>query len=386
MERIPFNKPSLAGDELDYIRDAILRWHISGDGLYTRKCSELLEKKFNAKKVLLTTSCTHALELASILLNLEEGDEVIVPSYTFVSTVNAFMLRGAKPVFVDIRGDTKNIDENLIEEKITKKTKAIFPVHYAGVSCEMDKILDIAKRHNLFVVEDAAQGVGAKYKDKYLGTLGTFGCYSFHETKNYTCGEGGALVINDERFIERAEIIREKGTNRSKFFRGEIDKYTWVDIGSSYLPSDLLAAFLFVQLEKMDNIASVRKKIYMRYFEGLLPLQEKGLVELPVIPDECASNYHMFYMVLKSTEERDNLIKSLGEQNISAVFHYIPLHLSPMGRKLGYKEGDFPITESVSRRLLRLPFYNNMTESEQERVIKGVKSFLKRGSLAGITR
>ena len=384
MRRVPFNNPSFEGNELRYIQEAVLSGKISGDGVFTEKCHEFLEKKFNAKKVLLTTSCTHALELASILLDLKEGDEVIVPSYTFVSTVNAFMLRGAKPVFVDIREDTKNIDENLIEEKICKKTKAIFPVHYAGVSCDMDKINKIAKKYNLFVVEDAAQAVGSKYKDKYLGTLGTFGCYSFHETKNFICGEGGALVINDERFIERAEIIREKGTNRSKFFRGEIDKYTWVDIGSSYLPSDVLAAFLFAQLENMDKVNDIRRTIYERYFESFTDLEKEGRLKLPFIAVDCTSNYHMFYLVLESEKERDRLIEYLNKKNINSVFHYVPLHTSPMGLKLGYKRGDFPITEDVSNRLLRLPFYNGMKEEEQEYVISEVKNFLKTKTLAKV--
>ncbi len=371
--RIPFNKPSFSGNELKYIQEAMSNWHISGDGQFTKKCHELLERKFDAKKVLLTTSCTHALELASTLLDLKEGDEVIVPSFTFVSTVNAFMLRGAKPVFVDIRKDTKNIDENLIEEKITKTTKAIFPVHYAGVSCEMDKIMDIAKRYKLHVIEDAAQAANAKYKNKYLGTIGTFGCYSFHETKNYICGEGGALVINDEKFIERAEILREKGTNRSKFFRGEIDKYTWVDIGSSYLPSDILAAFLFAQLEFIDPISKKREEIYNNYLNSLKALA--NIIELPVIPNDCTSNFHMFYILLQNESLRKELIKYLNELSISSVFHYIPLHLSPMGQKLGYKTGDLPVTENVSQRLLRLPFYNEITEEEQEYVIDKIKNY-----------
>ena len=383
MAKIPFNKPSFSGKELDYIKESVLSWHISGDGQFTKKCHELLEKRFCAKKVLLTTSCTHALELASLLLDLKEGDEVIVPSYTFVSTVNAFMLRGAKPVFVDIKESTKNIDENLIEEKITKNTKAIFPVHYAGVSCEMDKINKIAKKYNLYVVEDAAQAVNAKYKNKYLGTIGTFGCYSFHETKNYICGEGGALVINDERFIERAEIIREKGTNRSKFFRGEIDKYTWVDIGSSYLPSDILAAFLFAQLEKMDEITETRKKIYDFYYENLIG-EIKGKLELPVIPGDCVSNYHMFYILLENEIKRNNLISHLKDKQISSVFHYVPLHISQMGLNLGYKSGDLPVTEDVSRRLLRVPFYNTITSIEQNSVLNNIKSFFASRSVVAV--
>ena len=374
ISKIPFNKPSFTGKELDYIRESVLSGGISGDGIYTKKCHELMERKFNAKKVLLTTSCTHALELAALLLDLKEGDEVIVPSYTFVSTVNAFVLRGAKPIFIDIRQDTKNIDENLIESKITKNTKAIFVVHYAGVACEMDKIMDIAKRHNILIVEDAAQGVNAKYKGKYLGTIGTFGCYSFHETKNFMCGEGGAIVINDERFIERAEIIREKGTDRSKFARGEVDKYTWQDLGSSYLPSDVLAAFLYAQLENMDRINKTRQTIYERYLMNLQELEKAEVVKLPVIPADCISNYHMFYMLTKNKQARNNLISALEKNGIKSVFHYIPLHTSPMGKKLGCKMGDLPVTEDISERLLRLPFYNDMTELEQNFILEMVKN------------
>lgn len=377
-QKIPFNRPSFSGNELNYITKSVLSGQISGDGVYTHKCQEFLEKRFNAKTILLTTSCTHALELASILLDLKGEDEIIVPSYTFSSTVNAFMLRGTKPVFVDIRLDTKNINENLIEEKITKNTKAIFLVHYAGVSCEMDKIMEIAKSHNLYVVEDAAQGVDAKYKEKYLGTIGTFGCYSFHETKNFMCGEGGALVINDEKFIERAEIIREKGTNRSKFSRGEVNKYTWLDIGSSYLPSDVLAAFLFAQLENMDKINMVRKNIYYRYFEAFRELEKEGRLCLPFIPTNCSSNYHMFYILLENQVERDNMIQCLKEQGIVSVFHYLPLHSSLMGKKLGYKDSDLPITEDVSKRLLRLPFYNDMTTEEQDYVIDNGSKYLEK--------
>ena len=377
MGKIPFNKPSFTGSELKYINDSVSNQHISGDGLYTQKCSVLMEQKFNAKKILLTTSCTHALELASILIDLKEGDEVIVPSYTFVSTVNAFMLRGAKPVFVDIRLDTKNIDENLIEEKITPRTKAIFPVHYAGISCDMDKINDIAKRNNLYVIEDAAQGVNAKYKNNHLGTIGTFGCYSFHETKNFMCGEGGAIVINDEQFIERAEIIREKGTNRSKFFRGEVDKYTWVDIGSSYLPSDILAAFLYAQLESMDTITNTRKIIYNKYIEGFKDLEKEGRLLLPVIPENCLSNYHMFYILTEDETQRDHLISYLKKQEIVSVFHYVPLHSSPIGLNLGYRGGGLPITEDVSKRLLRLPFYNDLTNDKQDYIINNVTAFLR---------
>ena len=377
--KVPFNKPSFSGKELEYIKEAVLSGKISGDAEFTEKCSRLLEEKFNIKKVLLTTSCTHALELASILIDLKKEDEVIVPSFTFVSTVNSFALRGAKPVFVDIRTDTKNIDENLIEEKITKRTKAIYPVHYAGIACAMDRIMDIAKRHNLYVIEDAAQGINAKYKNQFLGTIGDLGCFSFHETKNVICGEGGALVLNNEQFIQRAEIIREKGTNRSQFFRGEVDKYTWVDIGSSYLPSDVLAAFLYAQLENMDKINFARKKIFNRYMEELIDLRDK--VELPNIPRECESNYHMFYLLLESEKERDNLMMYLSEKGIRSVFHYVPLHSSPMGLKLGYSKGDLPVTEDISGRLLRLPFYNNMTEEEQAFVVSEINSYFLKSSL-----
>lgn len=381
MENIPFNKPFLTGKELDYIYDAVQRLHISGDGYYTKHCHEFLEKKFNAKKILLTTSCTHALEMASLLLDLEEEDEVLVPSYTFVSTVNAFVLRGAKPVFVDIRSDTKNIDEKLIREKITKKTKAIFPVHYAGVACEMDEIMKIANEYGLYVVEDAAQGVSAKYKDKYLGTIGTLGCYSFHETKNFICGEGGALVINDERFIERAEIIREKGTNRTQFFRGEVDKYTWVDIGSSYLLSDVLAAFLYAQLEYMDDILSKRKVVFERYYGAFQKYEKAGLIQLPQLPKENTSNYHMFYLLLRTEKERDDLIKYLNSKNIKSVFHYIPLHSSPMGEKYRYSSSDLPVTEDISKRLLRLPFFKDMTSKEQEYIISNVVNYVESKSI-----
>lgn len=379
MYKVPFNKPSLAGNEFKYIEDDISHMHISGDGKYTKLCNEFLEKQFNAKKVLLTTSCTHALEMAAILLDIKDGDEVIMPSYTFVSTANAFVLRGAKPVFVDIRLDTKNIDENLIEEKITKRTKAIVPVHYAGVACEMDKIMSLAKKYNLYVIEDAAQGVNAKYKNKYLGTIGDIGCYSFHETKNYICGEGGAIVINNEKFIERAEIIREKGTNRSKFFRGEVDKYTWVDIGSSFLPSDLLAAFLLAQLENMDKISSRRKEIYEKYYTSFKMLEFQGIIQLPLVPNDCISNYHMFYILFNSEKDRDKSINYLKDKEIGAIFHYIPLHSSPMGYKLGYRKGDFIITENVSSQLLRLPFYNKITDDEQNYVIESLYSFAKDG-------
>jgi len=375
-EIIPFNKPYMAGKELYYIAQSVLSGHTSGDGAFSKKCEKFFERAFLAKKTLLTTSCTSALEMAALLCDLKPGDEVIVPSFTFVSTVNAFVLRGVHPVFIDIRPDTKNIDEKLIEQAITNKTKAIVPVHYAGVSCEMDSINDIAKQNNLFVIEDAAQGVNAKYKNQYLGTLGDMGTYSFHETKNFICGEGGALVINNNKFIERAEILREKGTNRSQFFRGQVDKYTWVDIGSSYVPSDLLAAFLYGQLEQMDDINAKRKKIYHNYYNALKPLADKGLIELPVIPEHCESNFHMFYILLKDIQQRTELIAYLKSHSIHAVFHYVPLHSSPMGEKLGYKNGQLPVTESVSERLLRLPFYYELTENNIESISQKISEFL----------
>jgi dTDP-4-amino-4,6-dideoxygalactose transaminase len=357
---IPFNKPSLAGNELEYIQDAISLGHISGDGNYTKKCNSLLETELDVKKVLLTTSCTHALEMAAILLGIRPGDEVIVPSFTFVSTVNAFVLRGAKPVFIDIRPDTLNMDENQLEGLITEKTKAIIPVHYAGIGCEMDIIMNIAKKYDIPVIEDNAHGLFAKYRDKYLGTFGTFATQSFHETKNFSCGEGGALLINDKKFLERAEFIREKGTNRSRFFRGEIDKYTWVDIGSSYLPSDILAAVLYAQLEKRELIQAKRKKIWEHYNENLDAWANENDIRLPIIPEYCDQPYHMFYLLMPSGESRNSFIQYLKNMGIMAVFHYLPLHLSKMGENFGGKIGDCPVTENISDRLVRLPFYNDL--------------------------
>ncbi len=375
--RIPFNIPYLTGRESEYMKESIESGNIVGDAEYTRKCERLLEGTFNTKRILLTNSCTDALEMASLLIDLKPGDEVIVPAYTFVSTVNAFILRGAKPVFVDIREDTLNLDETKIEEKITDRTKAIFPVHYAGVACEMDAIMDIAKRYNLSVVEDAAQGVNAKYNDRYLGTIGDLGTYSFHGTKNYTCGEGGAIVINRSDLMERAEIIREKGTNRSKFIRGEVDKYTWVDIGSSYLLSDILAAFLYAQLENLEEIKAKRRRIFEFYYENLKNLEAAGRLRLPIIPGKCETNYHMFYILLPSEEERDSLMENLRSVGIQAVFHYIPLHNSPMGIKFGYKSGDLPVTESLSGRLLRLPFYPHLEMEKQRFVIKILRQYIQ---------
>ena len=373
--RIPFNKPSIVGKELDYITQSVLSDHISGDGVFTKKCQKLLEQQFSAQKVLLTTSCTAALEMAALLCDLKNGDEVILPSYTFVSTANAFFLRGANLKFIDIRADTLNMDENLLENAITEKTKLIVPVHYAGVACQMDTINEIAKKKGLYVVEDAAQGVNAKYKGSHLGTIGDLGTYSFHETKNYICGEGGALLINNMNFAERAEIIREKGTNRSQFFRGQVDKYTWVDVGSSYLPSDILAAFLYAQLENIDKILEKRKRIYELYNEMLQPLTDRGLLVLPTIPDDCEPNYHMYYVLLHNNETRAALIDQLKQKSILAVFHYVPLHLSPMGQQLGYKRGMLPVTENVSDRVLRLPFYNELEESDIRAVVKEFFSF-----------
>ncbi len=360
--KVVFNKPYLEGKELKYVAQTVLYGQKCGDGLFAKRCEELMETRFKASKVLLTTSCTSALEMAAMLCGIEAGDEVIMPSYTFVSTANAFCLRGAIPKFVDIRHDTLNMDENLIEAAITEKTKAIVPVHYAGVGCEMDKITAIAKKYDLQVIEDAAQGVNAKYKGKNLGTFGNLGSFSFHETKNIICGEGGALVVNDPKFIEPAEIIREKGTNRSQFFRGQVDKYTWVDLGSSYVPSEILTSFLYAQLESMDSITRMRKRVYQSYFEKLAPLQDEGLLTLPEIPDECESNYHMFYIRVTDFATRTKLLKHLKEQGVMAVFHYVPLHDSPMGEKYGYRKGMLPETEKSSVTLVRLPFYNELEE------------------------
>ncbi len=376
--RIPFNRPFLVGKELYYIAQSVLSGHTAGDGMFTKKCHQLLEKKIAAKKVLLTHSCTAALEMAAILCRLEPGDEVILPSFTFVSTANAFYLRGAKLVFVDIRPDTLNIDETKIEQAVTERTKAIVPVHYAGIACEMDRIMEVARRHNLYVIEDAAQGVNAKYKNQYLGTIGDIGAFSFHETKNFICGEGGAIVLNNDRFIERAEIIREKGTNRSKFFRGEVDKYTWVDIGSSYLPSDILAAFLYAQLENMEVINNRRAEIFTYYLKALKPLEDNGKLQLPFISGQCSSNNHLFYILLNNEETRNGLMDFLKSKGILAVFHYLPLHLSPIGRSFGYRDGDLPQTESLSGRLLRLPFYYDLRNEEQEEIVGWIDDFLTR--------
>jgi dTDP-4-amino-4,6-dideoxygalactose transaminase len=373
--RIPFNQPFFSGKEFDFIQEAVANWQFSGDGAFTKKCHALLERELGIPKALLTTSCTHALEMAALLLDIKPGDEVIVPSFTFPSTVNAFVLRGARPVFIDVRRDTLNLDETKLESLVSDRTKAILVVHYAGVGCEMDAILQVAGRHGIPVVEDNAHGLFGRYKGNYLGTLGCLATQSFHETKNFTCGEGGALLINDSRYIERAEILREKGTNRSSFFRGEVDKYTWVDIGSSYLPSDILAAFLYAQLEARDIIQSKRKRIWKYYEEQLRDWAAAHAVQIPSVPSYCEQSYHLFYLVLPSLEARQAFITYLNTREINTIFHYLPLHLSPMGRRFGGKSGDCPVTEQVSDRLVRLPFYNDLTEADQMRVLAGIKGF-----------
>lgn len=372
---IVFNVPPYTGNEITYIAQAVEKQKICGDGEFTQKCNAWIEKKTGTGKCLLTTSCTHATELAALLAQVGPGDEIIMPAYTFVSTADAFVLRGATPVFVDIRPDTMNIDEKLIEAAVTEKTKAIVPVHYAGVACEMDTIMDIAKRHNLFVIEDAAQGIMSTYKGRSLGTFGDFGVFSFHETKNFSMGEGGALLIRDEKYIEEAEILREKGTNRSKFFRGQIDKYTWVNYGSSYLPSDMNAAYLWAQLEMADAINEHRLSLWNQYYEELAPLQEKGILELPHIPEGCVHNAHMFYIKAKDLEERTELLKFLKENGILAVFHYIPLHTAPAGLKYGRFHGEDVYTTKESERLCRLPMFYKLTSGEVSYITGKVKEF-----------
>jgi len=365
----------MTGSEVGHITEAVELGNITGDGHFTQQCSRLLESKFEIGRVLLTPSCTAALEIAAMLMDVSAGDEVIMPSYTFVSTANAFVRLGAKPVFVDIREDTLNLDETKLEAAITERTKMICAVHYAGVACEMDSIMQVSQQHAVPVLEDAAQGVFAYYDNKALGSIAPLGAYSFHATKNYTCGEGGALCINDPQLIERAEIIREKGTNRNQFLRGDVDKYTWVDVGSSYVPSEISSAFLYGQLEHLESIANRRKEIYQRYEELLQPVAESGHLRLPHIPDSCRSNHHMFYVLLEDQETRDRLIESLRAANISTVFHYIPLHSSPMGQTFGYVDGDLPVTENVSRCLLRLPFYFELTADEQEHIASHIRLF-----------
>ena len=373
--RIPFNRPSVAGHELRYIRESVESGRISGDGVFTEKCRRLLEELLGAPHVLLTTSCTTALELAALLLDLGPGDEVIMPSFTFVSTANAVVLRGARPVFVDIRPDTLNLDERLLEPLVTPRTRAIMPVHYAGVGCEMDAILSVARRHGLEMIEDNAQGLFGEYRGRALGTFGALAALSFHETKNISCGEGGALVVNDPRHVERAEILREKGTNRSRMFRGLVDKYTWVDVGSSALPSDILAAFLYGQLERRAEIQAKRRRIWERYARELPAWAAALGIGLPFVPDHCRQPYHLFYLVTASLDQRTHLIAHLKQRGILAVFHYLPLHISEMGQRLGGKPGDCPVTEDLSDRVLRLPFYNDLSEAEQDYVVESLRAF-----------
>lgn len=375
---INFNVPPFTGKEIEYIQEAVRAQKICGDGQFTQKCSHWLEEKTKTAKALLTTSCTHATELAALLMKVQPKDEVIMPSYTFVSTADAFVLRGAVPVFVDIRPDTMNLDERKIEAAITEKTVGIVPVHYAGVACEMDTIMEIAKRHNLWVIEDAAQGIMSTYKGKALGTFGEFGCFSFHETKNYSMGEGGALLIQQKKYIEEAEILREKGTNRSKFYRGQIDKYTWVNYGSSYLPSDMNAAYLWAQLEMAEAINEKRLEIWKRYEYRLTPLKEKGVLELPVVPKDCVHNAHMFYIKVKDIEERTALIDALKEKGIMAVFHYIPLHTAPAGLAYGRFHGEDVYTTKESERLLRLPMYYGLEPGQVDAICEAVKEFFER--------
>lgn len=375
---IPFSSPAITGNEEKYIKEAIESRRLSGDHSFTKRCNSWLEGRTETKKAFITTSCTHALEMAALLVDIKEGDEVIMPSYTFVSTANAFVLRGAKVVFVDIRPDTMNMDENLIEQAITDKTKAMVPVHYAGIGCEMDTIMRIARGHNLFVIEDAAQGMMATYKGRALGAIGDIGAYSFHETKNYTCGEGGAILINDERYTKRAEIIREKGTNRSQFFRGEVDKYSWQNVGSSWLPSEINAAFLFAQLEKAEEINNDRLRTWDLYCHNLKPVEGKGDIELPKVPLECRHNGHMFYIKVKDLDERTRMIDHLKKNEICAVFHYVPLHSSPIGPKLSRFCGEDRFTTMESERLVRLPLYYNMSTNDIDYVCKKIETFFER--------
>ncbi|MEE9912510.1 MAG: dTDP-4-amino-4,6-dideoxygalactose transaminase [Deltaproteobacteria bacterium] len=376
MDFIPFNRPYMTGHELHNIAQAHAYGHLSGNGSFTKKSQAWLEEKTGTRKALLTNSCTAALEMAAILADIKPGDEIIMPSFTFVSTANAFVLRGGKPVFVDIRPDTLNLDQTLIETAITKHTRAIVPVHYAGVSCEMDMILDIARRYNLMVIEDAAQGAMSSYKGRPLGSIGSLGCLSFHETKNIISGEGGALLVNDERFTERAEIIREKGTNRSQFFRGQVDKYTWVDIGSSFLPGEVIAAFLLAQMEEATGITEKRLAIWNQYHDALALLETRGMLRRPIIPEECQHNAHMYYILLDSLETRDRVIEFLKQQGVNAVFHYVPLHSSPAGKRYGRVNGSMNNTEAVSNRLLRLPLWVGMDHDMVSRITRLINTSL----------
>lgn len=375
---VDFNVPPCVGNEIEYVKQAIESHKICGDGQFTKKCHQWMEERFNAQKVLLTTSGTTALDMAMLLCDLQPGDEVILPSYTFSSTATSAVLAGAKLVFVDVRPDTMNIDETKIEDAITDKTKVIIAMHYAGVACEMDTIIDIAKRHNLIVVEDAAQGVMSKYKGKHLGTIGTFGCYSFHETKNYSMGEGGALVINNSEYNERAEILREKGTNRAKFFRGQVDKYTWVDFGDSYLPSELNAAYLWAQLLNADEINGNRIATWNRYYQELQAMAMEGKFEIPTVPKECEHNAHMFYLKCKDLKERSEFIKFMKEKELYCVFHYIPLHSAPAGEKFGRFDGEDEFTTKESERLVRLPMYYGLRKDQVDLVVEGIKEFFSK--------
>lgn len=375
---VDFNVPPYIGDEMEYVKQAIESHKICGDGSFTKKCNTWFEERFNARKALLTTSGTTALDMAALLCEFEPGDEVILPSYTFSSTANSFAIYGAKLVFVDIRPDTMNIDETKIEEAITAKTKAIVAVHYAGVACEMDTIMDIAKRHNLFVIEDAAQAVLSTYKGRALGTIGDFGCYSFHETKNYSMGEGGAIIVNNPDYVERAEIIREKGTNRAKFFRGQVDKYTWVDIGDSFLPSELNAAYLWAQLLRADEINNDRMDTWNAYYNAFAPLAKEGKVEIPVVPENCTHNAHMFYMKCKNLEERTEFLSYMRNQELYCVFHYIPLHSAPAGLKFGIFSGDDVYTTKESERLVRLPMYYGLKKEDRDQIIEAVIKFFSK--------
>lgn len=374
---IPLIRPYVTGRESEYVQQVLRSGKIASDGCFTRACAKLMEERFGVEKVLMTPSCTSALELSCLICGLCPGDEVILPSFTFVSSANAIALCGAKPVFVDIRPDTMNLDESLAEHAITPRTRAIMPVHYGGNGCDMDPILAIAERHNLLVIEDAAQGVNATYRGRALGSIGQLGCFSFHETKNYACGEGGALCINDSQLVKRAEILREKGTNRSRFLRGEVDKYSWVDIGGSHLPSELTMAYLFGQLENMDEIQQIRRRIYKRYSELLLPFADRGLLQLPVTPETCDSNYHLYKILTKDCQTRDQLLAHLRERGIGATFHYVPLHTAPMGQRFGYTPGSLPVTEDLHARLIRLPLYCDMTNEDQDRVIAALAEFFQ---------
>lgn len=383
--KIPSNRPFFAGRELDYVAQAVASGGVASDGHFTRRCARLLEERFDIHRVLMTPSCSAALEIAAALCGLHPGDEVIMPSFTFVSTANAAVRLGARPVFVDIRADTLNIDETKIEEAITARTRAIFPVHYGGVACEMERIMSVARERGLLVVEDAAQGVDAFYRGRALGSLGHLGAYSFHHTKNHSCGEGGALCINSPEMVERAEIIREKGTDRSKFLRGEVDKYTWVDVGSSHVPSELVCAFLYAQLEAMERITELRRRVAEFYDYHLLPLADEGLLRLPSAAEHCRSNYHIYYVLLPDERTRNASMSRLQRAGIAALSHYVPLHSSPMGRRYGYTEGDLPVTEEMSGRLLRLPCYPGLTEEEQSEIIHHLNISL-RGARGGASQ